>query len=69
MGQRFWFDVCNDYSLDSCEKPDLVGYVGFKTEVAGVPVTVYAHNSDSDEVHYLSCDLPDGGMLQDMYLE
>lgn len=55
--QPKFYDVCNDYSLDPCEAPDLTNYKAEKAFVTcgieDVPVTIYIERHDL-EIHYLS---------------
>lgn len=47
-----YYDVCNDYSLDKCSKPEsLEGYRTMKSHLNTVPVTLLIH-IEHDELHY-----------------
>ena len=55
-----WYDVCNDYSLDKRDRPDLSGYRHYRTKDGQY---VYVH-IEYDEIHYLfGKDGREGGYL------
>ena len=56
LSTEFFYDVCNDYSLEAREKPnDLNKYVERERVINGCPVTLYFHRRH-DELHYLKSD-------------